>query len=561
MKDNSDILNISNSFINDKPTNQLKQLTDVFNKFVIPFYEVWWNKGKVKLNDNELNDLNHYIDSLTFDKLNSNYLWLPEFLKKIAKSVKFNSKNFINIHPIPFIPAMLADLTVAVQNPNNIVPEVSEATWEMEEEIIAWISEKLIGYDQEKSWGHIISGGTIGNMTALLVARDYTYHKLSRPKNEEVGSKGVIGRKSGVVMASAGSHYSLRKSLWFLGMGSENLIQIPVAWDEAVEIKSKMDSKFLAGIRNYEWGDRIEDLQKKEKEKGEIEKFYSSEQFPFELQPLDSLILQYLYSCFQFDIPLISYVSTFGTTFTGTIERINSTSLDILKREDIHIHIDAAWGGFALANNEIKLINSVIHEADSIVIDGHKLGFMAYPSSTLIFRDKNSKYQIEHDAPYIENLALTLEGSRPGRNIAALWSSIKCLGQNGYSELVMRTVENTKHLTNLLIETNKFQILHKIDLNCVAFAPLPLNNETRTELNQLCRRMKQLVNSSNDFLINYEDSLSQIKVKNEPGKTYKLDNLVNIEAVRVVICNPFVDIKDLSLLVNCLVASLNNARK
>lgn len=560
LKDNSDTKKISSSFINDNPAYQLKQLTDVFNDFVIPFFEAWWKKGKVKLNDTELSGLNHFIDTLPLAKLNSNYIWLPEFFKKIAKSVKFNSKNFINIHPTPFVPAMLADLTVAMQNPNNIVPEVSQATWEMEEEIISWISEKLIGYDKVRSWGHIISGGTIGNMTALLVARDYTYHKLSRPKNEEVGLKGVIGRKSGVVMASAGSHYSLRKSLWFLGMGGENLIQIPVAWDEAVELQCKKDSKFISGIRNHEWGDKIDEFKRKEKGKGEIDKFYDSEQHPFELQPLDSSILQSLYSCFQFDIPLIAYVTAFGTTFTGTLEKIKSTSLDILKREDIHIHVDAAWGGFALANDEIRKKHSVICEADSIVIDGHKLGYMAYPSSALLFRDQNSKYQIEHDAPYIENLALTLEGSRPGRNIAAMWSSIQCLGISGYAELINKALENTKYFSNTLIETNKFQILHKIDLNCIAFCPKPQGNETRIDINNLCKKIKETINSSHDFLINFEDSLSDIKVFNIPLKNNKSNYLVNIEAIRIVICNPFANKRILNNLVDKLINALSQAR-
>src|SRR5260370_33888270 len=153
--------------------------------------------------------------------------------------------------------AVLAALAVSLQNPNNIVEEVSRATSEMEKEAVSWLAEHLFGLDPKLAWGNVVSGGTVANMTALLVARDYAYDKLSRPRPARVGARGIAAANPGIVLASAGSHYSLEKALWFLGIGAENLIRVPVCFDESTRLQEKKEKRFLRGIQDQAWKEQV----------------------------------------------------------------------------------------------------------------------------------------------------------------------------------------------------------------------------------------------------------------------------------------------------------------
>ena len=165
---------------------------------------------------------------------------------------------------------MLASATVPLQNPNNIVEDVSGPTTAMERESIAWIAEHLVGFDPAKAWGNVISGGTIANTTALLVARDYSYRKLARPRPVDVRSRGLFGLPPGVVLATAGSHYSIRKALWLLGMGDENVVQIPVAFDESVRRAAERDRTYVQGITDSDWRALIDEATTRDSSRGPL---------------------------------------------------------------------------------------------------------------------------------------------------------------------------------------------------------------------------------------------------------------------------------------------------
>jgi glutamate/tyrosine decarboxylase-like PLP-dependent enzyme len=70
---------------------------------------------------------------------------------------------------------MLSEQTIAAQaayfaamlyNPNNVSLEVSPVTTRLEVEVAHQLAE-MIGYDPDRSWGHLTSGGTLANFEAL----------------------------------------------------------------------------------------------------------------------------------------------------------------------------------------------------------------------------------------------------------------------------------------------------------------------------------------------------------------------------------------------------------
>jgi glutamate/tyrosine decarboxylase-like PLP-dependent enzyme len=555
---------INEGFLGDDPSGALGGLSSSFNEQVLPFLADWWSSPNPIPTEAEVAAIRAGIEERKAATTPSPaYEKLPDLLSALAEGMRFNRRNFVNIHPSPFVPSALASFIVALQNSNNIVEEVSKATWELERDCVEWMGENLFGIDRGGGiWGNIVSGGTIANMTALLVARDYTYDKLSRPQPARIGARGVIDQRPGVVLGTAATHYSLQKALWFLGLGHENLVRVPVCWDENVRRHSYKDDRFVRGVQSEPWKALLRKAVEHDSRLGEQElaAFYRGEQCPFGLQPLDSEILKTLYSCFEFGVPLIACVLTLGTTDTGTIERMDSFAIEQLRNEDIYIHVDGASGGFAFLSEHVKPHLHHLEHVDSFTVDAHKTGFLHYPCGAVVFRDKGFREQIYHEAPYLGPLAPTLEGSRAGSGAAALWLAKETIGAEGYRSAVNRLLNFTKRLVKAFESSGKYQVLHKVDLNAVAVAPLP-QGETRREINRLVNKVRERVVAGGEFLVNLDRHLSGVKVLNDPeGSMGRDGEIVDIEALRIVITNPLVQQEGADRLVTILVQYLDEER-
>ena len=67
----------------------------------------------------------------------------------------------------------------------------------------------------------------------------------------------------------------------------------------------------------------------------------------------------------------VMIVATAGTTNAGMIDPLHACA-DIAKQQALWLHVDAAWGGAALASNRLRGLLGGIERADSITIDAHK---------------------------------------------------------------------------------------------------------------------------------------------------------------------------------------------
>jgi tyrosine decarboxylase / aspartate 1-decarboxylase len=130
-------------------------------------------------------------------------------------------------------------------------------------------------------------------------------------------------------------------------------------------------------------------------------------------------------------------VATIGTTATGSVDPLPEI-LELRKRYEFRLHIDAAYGGyFMLAGNlapETRAAFDCIRDADSIVIDPHKHGLQPYGCGCVLFRDPavGALYKHESPATYFSSRDLhlgeiSLECSRPGASAVALWATMQLL--------------------------------------------------------------------------------------------------------------------------------------
>ncbi len=67
----------------------------------------------------------------------------------------------------------------------------------------------------------------------------------------------------------------------------------------------------------------------------------------------------------------VMIIATAGTTGAGMIDPLHACA-DIAQQQSLWLHVDAAWGGAALASNRLRRVLDGIERADSITIDAHK---------------------------------------------------------------------------------------------------------------------------------------------------------------------------------------------
>lgn len=129
-----------------------------------------------------------------------------------SHSINFRSKGYMGHQISTTLP--LTALTSAItgyMNNSTVVYEVGMAANAMEKVVTKHLIEKF-GYD-ENSTGLVTSGGSLGNLTALLKARSFSqvdfkdFHKLS-------------------IMVSEESHYSVERAARIIGIPDENVIKV-----------------------------------------------------------------------------------------------------------------------------------------------------------------------------------------------------------------------------------------------------------------------------------------------------------------------------------------------
>lgn len=426
-------------------------------------------------------------------------------------------KNGVPFFSPRYVGHMTADLTMAsligyfatmLYNPNNVAAEGSPVTSRLELEVAAQLA-TMIGYDADRQWGHLCSGGTIGNIEALWIARNTKYLAVAvRWANAE-------GRNTALsVRMPDGSYASLATlDLWeLLNIRPGDALDL---LDVFVSTSRDADSARLAVSRHSvsgmgsqqfglrlaaEFGDallpavllvpstahysfakaaRVIGL-------GEQQVVHVPVDGHFRMHP--EALEERLHDLAARRQPVVMAVGVLGTTEEGAVDRLHLLAevRDRVARSHglgFHLHADAAWGGYAAAVtwnaegrrrhfNDLHADHAgdapwpdegtfdalcALERADSVTLDPHKLGFIPYPSGAISFRDRRVRQLVSIDAPYLfhreqEDATFIgryiLEGSKPGAAASAVWLSHKVLplDERGYGRLITDTVRGARAL-------------------------------------------------------------------------------------------------------------------
>ncbi|WP_072315485.1 pyridoxal phosphate-dependent decarboxylase family protein [Sinomicrobium oceani] len=176
---------------------------------------------------------------------------------------------------------------------------------------------------------------------------------------------------------------------------------------------------------------------------------------------------------------LFAVVATGGTTNAGIIDDLDGIA-GICKKEQLWFHVDAAYGGGALAADSVRHLFRGIESADSITIDPHKWLFSPYDCGAVIYK----KPELARKAHAQEGSYLDIfkdegaQGFNPAdyqiqltRRVRGLplWFSLAMHGTKMYKEAVERGIELAKIAANLIEENPDLELVREPGLSCVLY--------------------------------------------------------------------------------------------
>ena len=232
-------------------------------------------------------------------------------------------------------------------------------------------------------------------------------------------------------------HYSFVKTTALLGIGSANIIDVPVDRD------ARMDARQLDQI---------------------------------------------LQACLDQKRPIYTVVAVMGSTEESAVDPLE----EVLRlREEYRalgleftVHGDAAWGGYfasllredepgtveKISSNKLSCAIAmsdyvtrqfaVLGQADSITVDPHKSGYIPYPAGALCYRNSAMRNLVTFAAPVVFHGGAEpsigiygIEGSKPGAAAAAVYLSHKVIRptKSGYGKIHGQALFSCKKLYARLI--------------------------------------------------------------------------------------------------------------
>ncbi|HGF7183099.1 TPA: pyridoxal-dependent aspartate 1-decarboxylase PanP [Vibrio cholerae] len=425
----------------------------------------------------------------------------------VSHSVHTASPSFIGhmTSALPYFLMPLSKIMIAL-NQNLVKIETSKAFTPLERQVLGMIHRLIYGetdhfYQQwmhsaEHSLGAFCSGGTIANITALWVARNNALKAEGDfPGVEKAGLFKAMrhyGHEGLAILVSERGHYSLKKAADVLGIGQEGL----------VAVKTDAHNR----ICPHDLEQKITELKANK-------------------------------------IKVFAVVGVAGTTETGNIDPLR-TIAQICQREQIHFHIDAAWGGATLMSNRYRGLLDGVELADSVTIDAHKQLYIPMGAGMILFKDPNAMRSIEHHAQYIlrqgsKDLGShTLEGSRSGMAML-VYASMHIISRPGYQLLIDQSIEKARYFADLIDAQTDFELVSQPELCLLTYRYLPAHVRMALEKSQGVQRaqLNELLNELTKFIQKKQRETGKSFVSRTQLNPHQWDKLATI-VFRVVLANP-----------------------
>jgi len=281
-----------------------------------------------------------------------------------------------------------------------------------ENQALRWVAD-LAGFPAGAG-GVFVSGGTAGNLSALVAAR---HHWRSQAEGAHDATRPLIA-------ASSGAHSSIKSAARVM---DADVLRV------AADDRGRMTGEALRAAV-----DSLSDVDRAR---------------------------------------LCVIAATSGTTNIGVIDGLAGAA-DVAEALGIWFHVDGAYGGAGLAAPSIRHLYDGVERADSFIVDPHKWLFAPFDSCALIYRDPSiAKAAHTQHAEYLDVLTGSDEWnpsdyahhlSRRARGLP-FWFSLATHGTDAYSATIEETLDITRRATKLIANTAYLQLINEPELAIVMF--------------------------------------------------------------------------------------------
>lgn len=351
---------------------------------------------------------------------------------------------------VPLPTAALCDFVVALLNNGTAIYEMGPVGAVMERQLVHWMSRALgLG---ETADGIFTSGGSAGNLTALLGARQAR-------AGFDIWSEGAHGGRPLALLVSEQAHYSIARAVQIMGWGQGGAVPVPV--DAQYRLRPEALPVALAAAERD--GRRV-----------------------------------------------VAVVGSACSTSTGAFDPLEPIA-DFCAAHGLWFHVDGAHGASAALSPRYRELLRGIERADSVVWDAHKMMLVPSLATAVLFREGRHSYQtFAQEAAYLYardqppewfNLGVrTLECTKDVM-VAKLYLSLLVHGTRLFADHIDATFDLARRFARRISETPGFELATSPEANIVCFrhAPADLAPAERDALQTRIRR--RLVESGRFYLV------------------------------------------------------------
>lgn len=348
-----------------------------------------------------------------------------------------------------------ADLLASSLNPSVTSWRSAPAAAEIEQTVLRWLG-SLIGYD-ENAKGVLTSGGSMANLTALLIAhRSRTAAAVS-----ESGIQGTGPRM--MIYASDQVHFSIIKAADILGLGHQSVRLVPT------------DDQFCVdpnALREAIARDRAQGLK------------------PF------------------------CVVGSAGTAATGAVDSLSELAT-IAREFDLWFHVDGAYGAPAAMIADLSQMFAGLALADSVSLDPHKWLYTPVDCGCLLWREAtHARKAFMTEADYVkvlefanlESFAFWDYGIELSRRFRALkvWLMLKYYGAKRIAAAIADDIAMANYLADRVRQDPAFELLAPVQLSicCFRYVPASLRSQLESATNEAGRqRIESDINRLNEQIM------------------------------------------------------------
>jgi L-2,4-diaminobutyrate decarboxylase len=348
---------------------------------------------------------------------------LPALVDRIlAQSQRVHHPRYLG-HQIaaPVDLAAVMELFNGLLNNGMAIYEMGPIQTAAESRVVEWMASKL-GMPAH-SRGHFTSGGTLGNLTALLAARAWAYEG-------EVWREGQSGALP-CVLVSKEAHYSIDRAVRVMGWGAGGIESVNT------DAQHRMDPSDLEAAmqRARARGRRV-----------------------------------------------IAVVGSACSTALGVFDPLEAIA-DFCEAQKLWMHVDGAHGAsFVLTERGAALLRGV-GRADSVVWDPHKMMRMPALMTGVLFSDRRkSQLAFSQDADYLFDPDADVIGDDPDvghrtfectkRGMAlTLYACLHAYGETAFCAHLDSLLDTTAEIAACIEAAHDFELAQSPELNILCFRP------------------------------------------------------------------------------------------